>query len=155
MAFVPCWTSCPQLTKLTYDTHTHKIKSKTVDLCVGLAAFSFIFIIFMPLKCKLWYSNRERERERGIDWLQRSSDVMLIAASHLWKSIHVSTLTLIIYPPQINTGEWSPHLLTPSDHNMKTLCVYLSQHLISVTQEKAGGKNNTHYSSSGVNTRFL
>lgn len=71
---------------------------------------------------------------------------MLIAAS--WKSIHVSTLTLIIYPPQINT----PHRFLQNDSlvlslhpitTMKTFCLHLSYHFIKVTQEKAAGRTTS------------
>lgn len=78
--------------------------------------------------------------DRGVDWLQRSSDVMPIAAvSHLRKRVHVSTLTVIIYPPQINNpaGFCTTIASVLSLHpikTMKTNRLHLSDHLIRDTQ---------------------
>lgn len=60
---------------------------------------------------------REGEREEGMTGCRGSSDVMPIAASHLWKSIHVSTLTLIIYPPQINSRAGLCRVIASSSHS--------------------------------------
>lgn len=80
-----------------------------------------------------WWRGRGDE-SKGVDWLQRSSDVMLIAASHLWGSNHVSTQAPIIYPPQINNPQEGPRrVMATSSHPphqhitaVQTPCLHLS-----------------------------
>lgn len=60
-------------------------------------------------------------RGEGVDWLQRSSDVMLITASRLVKSIHVFRQTLITFPPQIDmtAGQYPPTPHPLSSHPIR------------------------------------